>query len=224
MIRFKSFILAEEENFDVDKFYADCEPFIKELRGISEKHLPMHGTRTAPDEWQIRKVTARETPRDTDIRIHSAANNYFEKHFNWPARTHSIFTTGDYEQATTYGPVCLCFPIGSNFQTLWSDQVRDFLDVYDDAKTSIRQKMLMDKPRASKQLNQMEYDEMIAAAIEQSIEAIQETHWLHNEELKEGYESGHEVLVKADKVYLIRMWTDEHQDVINHLKALEMIK
>lgn len=120
MVRLKDFILAEDGNdFDVDKFYADCGPFIKEIRGIKQKYLPKHGSIISPLGWEVRRIIAREKPRDTPIELHDIMNDYFEERFGWRARSESIFTTGDLATAARYGTVALCFPIGENYQTLW---------------------------------------------------------------------------------------------------------
>jgi len=220
MITFKDFISEESQELDVDKFYADCKPFLLELRGIDEADLPKHGSRRAPSQWEIQSIKPRKGPRDTDMAIHSAIDSYFERRFGWPARTQSIFTTGDFDQAATYGPPSLIFPIGANFQTLWSEEVNDLYHVYDNIFSKLRREMAKPEveggqPRA---LSVVEFDRARAKAIEDTIDAIKGARWHHNAYIKAGYKSGNEVLLGCDKVYLIRAFSETYAEVRTKLK------
>lgn len=221
MVQFKDFILIEnKKDFDVDKFYADCEPFIKKIRGISARHLPMHGLKTVLDTWEIKRLTQREKPRDMPIEMHNAIDDYFEARFGWRARSQSIFTVGDYDKAKKYGrEVALCFPIGENFQTLWGKDIKDLYNWL------FRKKILQDEFGNPIYVFKDEMVKMIPSKIEKTIAELKKVRWYYNEMIKEGYESRNEVLVNADKVYIISTFAKENYDmkVINHLKSLGLI-
>lgn len=125
MISFKQFI-TEEQEFDFDKFLADCKPFFEEIKGIDWRYLPYHGTKNVPDDWRILKHKVRAEPRDTNRFIHDFVNDYLEKKFKWRAREDGIFVTGRYAVAAIYyGVATHIIPVGK-YQYIWSPQIEDF--------------------------------------------------------------------------------------------------
>lgn len=208
-MRFKQFIT--EQKFNLDKFFKECEPYLTEITGIDRSHLAKHGTRTAPNQWEIVEFQPRMGPRDSQRRLHDEVNAFFKEKFDWAARSHALFVTGDYEQAKTYGPTTLVFPIGK-IQTLWSPDVYDMYHVYSDAKDQLRRR---GKPGLE--------DTIINDAVDITIESIKESTWYFNRRLKEGLETGHEIMLFAPAYYEVRMWTDTYDLVMGALKEKGII-
>lgn len=203
-MRFKQFIA--EQAFNLDKFFKDCAPFLEEIKGISDKHLAKHGTKTAPNRWGITEFQVRHEPRNSPPALHQGVNAFFKEKFGWAARSHSMFVSGDYEQASTYGPVCLVFPIGK-FQTLWSPEVYDLYHEYSNAKDTLRRGGTSD-----------EWDSLVDKATVNTITYVEHANWHFNTELKQGLKAGNEIMLFAPTYYQIRMWSDTHDAVLAALK------
>lgn len=204
-MRFKQFI-SEAKKLDLDRFYEDCAPFLEEIKGVKKDDLAMHGSKTAPSDWQITTIERRGEARNTPAALHDSMDAFFKQKFGWAARSAAMFVTGEYGQATTYGPVSLVFPIGK-FQTLWSPQVYDLYHTFSDIK---------DARRRAGQSDQ--WDDLVRDAAKDAFEQLSKAEWLHNQELKRALKSSHEIMLFAPKVYIVRMWTDTHDELLASLK------
>jgi len=89
---------------------------------------------------------------------------------------------------------------------LWSPQVGDLFKVYNNFREKIKKK----SPTYT-------YTYIDFEAIEQTLARLQKVTWYYNERLKEAYESGNEVLLRADKVYLIKEDSKVGMDVEDYL-------
>ena len=133
---------AEEDQVDrflsiVTPIYKDCQPFFKAM-GISGTNnlggFMYSGRRGKPDFFTGTVRTDRKSV-DMSPELQSDLNKEFVNQFGYPARSNSVFCTGDDDVTTYYGSPFMIFPIG-NFKFLWSDDIRD-LYVYISNHTNI---------------------------------------------------------------------------------------
>lgn len=199
-----------EYKFDFDRFFKDCAPYLDAIKGTGAGDLAKHGSRSAPDEWTIINWEPRPEPRDSPKKLHDEMNRFFKEKFGWAARSHAMFVTGDYEQAKTYGPISLIFPIGK-FQSLWSPDVYDQYHVYSDMRDSLWR----EQKRPNADLFDNEYREQVAVATAKKLQAAD---WRFNTDLRKGLETKHEIMMFAPRFYIVRMWTDTHDEIVKQLK------
>ena len=119
MTSFKQFIL--EEAFDIDKFFEECAPILKQYKeggSFLYRGSPERG------EFLKDKFKERSGPKDTPAVIHDAMNYNFDKKWGIEPRNW-MFASFQQGQASAYGPVRAIFPIGDNFEFVYSDEVYD---------------------------------------------------------------------------------------------------
>lgn len=100
----------------------DCKPFLKQcgmealaFRGFTNNYL-------AP--FFKRATRQNRKPMNTSKVAQAEQDKWFDEHFGFKARSASVFTTGNYDDANSYGQVFAIFPIG-DFQFVWSPKVGD---------------------------------------------------------------------------------------------------
>lgn len=82
-----------------------------------------------PEEELIEhKVRKDRMPRDTTSIGHKIADYYFSIKFGIPARSQSLFVTGNAYAASEYGQVCAVFPVG-DYSFIWSPKIYDFAEL-----------------------------------------------------------------------------------------------
>jgi len=117
--------------------YDKCYPFIKEL--LQYKFKPnddlLYSGRDKTADYFKGRVRSDRKPRDINEEIQELFDKEFYKRFKVRFRSNSIFCTGDYEQASSYGSnVYAIFPIGK-YKYAWSPVVYDlFTDIVDNPK------------------------------------------------------------------------------------------
>ena len=113
--------LFEEDAPDIiDLIKRDCQQFIEAhpdglmFRGMDNKSMkPFKGT-----------VRQDRKPVNMSKEKHKRIDDWFEKEFGFKARSQSIFVTGEFDDARSYGQPYAIFPIGE-FEFVWSPQVGD---------------------------------------------------------------------------------------------------
>ena len=101
----------------------DCQPFLKDI--LKPKHwMFMYSGRQMGRDMVERPVRKDRKPTDTNRQIHDDLDAEFTKQFGYPARSNSIFCTGDEGDAGEYGTKYMIFPQG-NYKTLYSEDIGD---------------------------------------------------------------------------------------------------
>lgn len=167
----------------------DLEKFTKDCAPFllalkGSKFLAWHGTIAAPAEWELITLHAVRAPRDTPRNFHNSVDNILESKFGWRARSSSIFTNGSTLVADSYGEPCAVFPVGK-FKSLWSPDVSDLTALYGKMGAFDALKFLDNK-----------------------------CEWHFNSELQQGLAKKNEVLIGAEKCYLININGDTYQKIL----------
>lgn len=194
-----------EQNFDLEKFKSDCAPFLAELKGASS--VLYHGSHHSPTDFEVRQFKERSGPRDTLPRIHTELNDIFKQKYGHEIRNW-LFTTGDRHQARVYGPLNVIFPIGSNYNYVWSPFVEDM--------TSHRTGFV-DK------YHHLPYDERQEKANDEFLNDIATTTFHVDKQLHEALESRHEIHLKCEKFYIFKWTGDTYEDQIRTFLATEIL-
>lgn len=132
MKSFKEFLGIS--GFNIEQFAADCAPILKQYSETSrvlytgKKGLKGFG----PYKWE-----PRDGPKDTPQPIHDAMNFNFKKELNRKPRNW-LFATPATGQARAYGQVYAFFPIGPNFEFIYSDMIYDATNEYSRMKTMFK--------------------------------------------------------------------------------------
>jgi hypothetical protein len=211
-MRFKSFVTEKIGALDFERLAIDCKPFLDAIKGISWGDLPLHGSKQAPDHWRIRDIETRPYPRNTPRIIHDEIDAIFYREFGWAARSEALFVTSDPNQARAYGPISIILPIGK-FKSLWSPS---FFDLYDDV-SQLQHEINNENP----DLTQSEVRELILDDVTQMVET---SVWHFNNTLIPGLKEGNEIMLGADKVYEIRMFTNDADELRDFLKREGFVK
>lgn len=113
--------------------YYKCEPFLKELLKGGNIYL-LYSGRYNMDDYFIKKIRKDRNPKDMPWNIHEILDEMFYDKFKIYARSQSMFCTGNYNDANSYGDdVYSIYPIGNNYKYIWSPDIRDlYSDWYDD--------------------------------------------------------------------------------------------
>lgn len=218
-MRFKEFI-TENTDITFEDIIRDCQPYLKEINGIEERYLAQHGSKALiSDDAKILTVRDDRRPKDTDIRVHNAVNDFFEEKFGWRAREKGIFVTGSINRATAYGESYLVFPIGE-FKYLWSREISDLTGIAVDFKYDIK-KDVASEPEES----YVAYDKRITAlSIDALIKFLSTIKWDYNSNLIEGLKSTREIIMYSPKIYLIRKHSTLADSIVDALTTLRIIK
>ncbi|MCK5019545.1 MAG: hypothetical protein KAS32_20970 [Candidatus Peribacteraceae bacterium] len=110
--------------------HKECQPFLKEWapkqKGKSEATFMYSGRRNEKD-FVKKRIRKNRRPTDTHIDIHNDLDKRFTKKFGYPARSNSVFVTGDFSSTNRYGEGYMVFPIGK-YQFLWSPKQKDLYE------------------------------------------------------------------------------------------------
>lgn len=199
MITFKNF-LAEQNEFDFDKFKTDCKFFIDELKSsrYDGKTLLYRGAQSIRDdaEWEIRQYSERDKPRDSSQDLHDKLNRTFQDMFDAPIRNW-MFASGDRSQAGVYSNgntgLIAIFPIGKFEWVCGLDK-----DLYDMTTFAA-----MIRGRLKDSHRDLSYDERGVLAHNLVAQKVRHMHWEHNTNLTTCLQSGNEIMIKCGKYYAI---------------------
>lgn len=121
---------AKEFAQTLTMIYRDCAPFIREFIGPQKGNTALQFLYSGRDvsgnpEFIKKRVRKDRKPADMHPIIHDMLDKEFQKRFGYPARSSSLFVTGDLYIASDYGSrVYLVFPVGK-YKYLWNPQVDD---------------------------------------------------------------------------------------------------
>lgn len=179
-MRLQTFINESEYDSFLDitqLLYKEAKPFMLQL-GKEIKGYMLSGrkseTRLEANDYFIKHIRQNRKPKDTLPKIHKELDRRFSEKFGWKARSTSIFVTGNYNDARSYGKVYIIIPVGY-YNFVWSDEIDDLL-------TYMRSNYI----RAKDVVHAEDYDELM------------ETYTDTN--LTKAINSNHEIMLGAKKV------------------------
>ena len=193
-----------------DIIISKCKPFLETINYNTLNETLYRGVHSNSRQYmQVDKETGlrvvnginpNRQPKDTDARIHKCINEAFVKKYGVPFRN-GTFTSGNLQQAHTYGNmVSVIFPIG-DFKFLWSAEIDDLyiasLDVID---------------RFEAYSSAAKTPENITAEL---------LDWANYQDtdLVKGIQSGNEIMLYCDKCILLRM--NRAHDTLDVLQAIQ---
>jgi hypothetical protein len=128
-MRYSNFINEKRSEHTIEdilyNLYYKCEPFLKELLKKGNYDLLYSGRDSQKDYFE-KKVRKNRYPSDTPDELHQELDKEFKKKFGVPARSNSIFCTGDFKTASSYGinPYSI-YAIGKKYKYIWSPYIKD---------------------------------------------------------------------------------------------------
>lgn len=124
----------------VSPIMKNCQPFLKDIAKGRYLDFLYSGRKITQDFFE-RGVRSDRKPTDTHMAIHNDLNKAFERRFGYPARSHSVFTTGSMSDAEQYGTPYAIFPLGK-YKFLWHPDVGDlYLELTRKADGGIAQRL-----------------------------------------------------------------------------------
>jgi len=119
----------------VQSLYKNSMPFINELRKSGDK-LIWRGSNKSRTKSIIR-VTPRQdrSPKDMPQFLQDELDAAFEKKFGWRPRSTGVFTTGNKNDAKSYGNSYVFFPVGK-YRYLYNPRIQDLFGEVEDAGTA----------------------------------------------------------------------------------------
>jgi hypothetical protein len=133
MQSFKQFIL-EENKLTAEQAAAfiqrDCKKFLADSNFKIGFHL-YRGIRTADESFKRVRTAQDRIPKDMPIKNHLAMDKFFKLKFGIKFRSQSVFTTGSFGHASSYGLVHMIFPVG-DYKFVWGKDVEDAFDRFGD--------------------------------------------------------------------------------------------
>jgi hypothetical protein len=115
-----SYDLFQEQ---VGKIYKDCQPFLRDISNSKYMSFLYSGRNSSKPMFE-KIVRLNRKPTDTYHEIHSDLDDEFERQFGYPARSNSVFCTGDEGDAAEYGTLYMIFPQGK-YKFLYSKEIGD---------------------------------------------------------------------------------------------------
>jgi len=107
----------------------DCQPFIKS----NVDGLMFRGMRNKGVGAFKQSVRADRKPKNMAPEIHTKIDDWFQTKFGIKARSETVFVTGDFADARSYGKVYAILPIGE-FDFVWSPNVGDLFLMFHNEK------------------------------------------------------------------------------------------
>lgn len=164
----------------------NCQPFLK----IAGNNKIFRGTKESTEDFFVGTVNKNRIPRDSDQKFHDDMIAAMDELGFKAHRGNSLFCTGDIDRASYYGEVFVIFPIGE-FNYAWAPEVYDLLNFKNYDGQSIR-----------------------SADIDELIDFV-DNEYKYNEDFKDAFYSGNEIMIACDKYYAI---SDKfYMDEVRHL-------
>ena len=191
-MKLQNYIVEEEKGlaYYIPKIQAECKPFLKDIKGAAGT-LFRHDTKNRNKPiWK--KITRKNRdPLDTPTHIHNAINDIFLKKFGWKARSQGLFCWSNKFISHFLLGKWMVFPAG-NYKYLWSTKVDDLWAALGD---------------------------IASINAEKNVEYF-EDHFLntyYNDKIKMSFKYEHEIMVKCDYSYLVKV---ELMEQVNEMLAL----
>jgi hypothetical protein len=173
--------------------YDNCMPFIKDLvkGGFDNTHRQddlLYSGRNKTIPMFSSEIRKNRRPKDMQPFRHDTYDRLFNDKFGVKVRSNSLFCTGNYTEALSYGSglAYLIFPIGQ-YKVIWSDKVRDLYTDYIANKVFEKYPSMIDPTPPSreeiKKLDQ-ELNKMIISTY-------------HDGKLMGAIRSGHEIMLSG---------------------------
>ena len=164
-----------------------CKPFLSLIDYDPGQYIIWRGmggnlTQTRPVSASIQSVRKDRIPSMTNKIVHKYADEYFHRQFNIRGRSQTMFATGAFDQAKTYGNVYATLPIGE-VKFIWSPYVADMAGVFVGRPTNTILEL--------EETNPQEAYEYVAEMLE--------GHSYKDQNLKAAIKSGNEIMVACDQ-------------------------
>lgn len=203
--------LREQEDYReyFDEIEKNCQIFLNDLKKIGDPDSLLYSGRKSSEPFIYKKTRKDRKPRDIPREFHNWLNKWFEWKFGVKARSQTVFTTPDKDDADSFGDPFIIFPIGK-YKLIWSEEVGDlYLTVVDD-KSLFEQIMKMDfkdiKP--NKEYSQ-KLNELIEALNSYKENDLEEALIRGGEE-----DGGGERMLVCDEYYGINIHQGPDQDIL----------
>lgn len=204
--------LPEEMLIDNCKSYLNI---LKDLAANGIRNPLLRGSKQPYEKMTKLNVKKRERAMNMDDYTFEITDNWFKNNFNIAARSSTVFSTTDIEQANDYGFSHYMFPIGS-FNTIHSNNVKDLYILLNKRNTGKKAIQLY----GAKEIPQ-EYQYAIDYYYYQEPENYAEIirHILNDadyqkNDVRNAFTSGHEIMIKTKSYYMIPMdtWVEDFLD------------
>ena len=135
IMRFQNYLIEgtkiKEWDYNPDEMVTlikkNCKPFLRASKRFIFRGI--YSDEVKSDGYQERTSRKDRNPRNTQIHVHAAWDQYFFEKFGWKPRSEGVFATGSYETADDYGNGAIFFPIG-RFEYIFSKKVVDIYDYH----------------------------------------------------------------------------------------------
>lgn len=211
---FKQFLYEEQKSAEeiAEMIKRDCSPFLKEWRN----YRPLFRGSKIDGNFQKFIVDKNRKPKHTNQEIHDALNDGMYDLTGIHYRTEAVFTTGDRRMAEEYGTPCLFFPIG-HYNYLWSYKVNDAYNWFNlplsaaSQNYAVRSGAVKADPFKDMQSYLTQLKQFIVSPA---------AGYVHNSDLHEAIETGHEIMFACNSYYLITAYDISDQSVANQVLEL----
>lgn len=140
MESFGEYLISEQETSDVDEttwekvkevLKKKCKPVLRDLKRGGVEDLPFIGKWTRFNgPVKIRKTRKDRMPKDTPGDVHEIFNEMLYEYTGVYGRSETIFATGKFTQADSYGNVYYVLPVGK-YNVVWNPDVDDLYSLWD---------------------------------------------------------------------------------------------
>lgn len=165
----------------------DCQPFLNQLgnnKSLQKDVLAYRGIKNLSGKVSggFYKLNVRQDrkPMSTSIKMTRTLDEWFERKFEFKARTTSLFSSGSFTYAQSYGDIFAIFPIGE-FKFVWSPEVTD-LFLWIDSHF---------------------FQDYNDKAVYKSLDGLNYT----NQNLKKALKDGKEIMISCKQYYAVRVDT-----------------
>lgn len=220
-------IVEEIQNFLLE----NCQPVLKDFQRRDSAKLPYIGKRDVVT-YEVKKPRKHRRPKDTFPEVHSFFDYELYKRFNIWARSQCIFTTGNKNMASNYGPVSVVLPIGE-YEIIWNPQIEDLwthledhwdvvnyiMDDFENIGDQIWFGIDSDYPEEDDEEREQRFEVRLEEWKEGAREMIDEILRDYKRgNIIEAVYSGHEIMLDCDEYVLINNKYDI--DIINWMNSL----
>lgn len=214
MLTFKQFLYEEEKSAEeiAEIIKRDCLPFLKEWKN----YRPLFRGSKIDGNFQKFTVDKNRKPKHTNQEIHDALNDAMYKLTGTYYRSEAVFATGDRRMSEEYGTPCLFFPIG-HYSYLWSYKVVDAYNWFNLPLSGFSQNYAVKSGyvKADPFKDMQSYLEQLKQFIISPAAG-----YVHNGELHEAIETGHEIMFACDSYYLVAADDISNDSIANRVLEL----
>lgn len=213
--------IKEEENWLIksgrlDPILKDCMPYLKKLKKNNFRFI-YSGRKTGEVTFK-KNIRKDRKPSDMPEEIHNILDEKFKEKFGVKVRSESLFGSVRINQASFYGIPYYIFPIGNNYSLIWNENIRD---LYENLRKEMNRwypgiQNLKDQYKLFRtgrsDINHDEFLMNLRKAVQNLMNGYKETKSIPSYISKKV-----EIMVNANKVWLVRDNEISHQEIINWL-------